>query len=220
MSTPESRRDDGRPGLDRLWPLGGIVYAIAVLIAFFTSADYDSTPQAVVEYASENQSELWYSAILGLATPLFVGWFVAGLAAAVEPASRSLRNLVLVGGTTFVVLVTTGFTIWSAPLLDDDVSIATAEAYLALDDFGWVMLGAGGVGMGLAIIGSSLAALRLGWVPTWAGWLGVVLGVVAFASAAAVGLFAWIAFLVLGGLFMLLRGDRMRDTSGPATPGV
>lgn len=216
VSIPETPQY--RPALlERLSPLGGLIYGLAILWAFFASDDYGDTPQSVVDYADANQSDLWFSAIVGLATPLLIGLFVAGLAARLAPAARIHRNLVLMGGTLFAALATVGLTIWSAPLLDDNLDASTAATYLALDDFGWVILGAGGVGMGLMIIGASLAALELRWVPAWLGWVGVALGVAAFASVAAVGLFAWVAWLIAASVLMLVRGNRAPGSpTGPA----
>lgn len=195
-----------RTWLERFAPLGGIIFAVWVLVGFFTSDDYGDTAQSVVEYADGSKTNVWLMAILGLATPLLLGWFLAGLMAWMRPAAASLRTLVVVGGTLLIAFVTVGFTIWTAPLLDDNLTESAAEAYLAFDDFGWVIIGTGGVAAGVMIIAASLAALRHRWVPAWLGWLSLALGVVSFASVAAVGLFAWLAWLLGVGLLMLLRG--------------
>jgi hypothetical protein len=204
--------------LERFAPLGGIIFAVWVLVGFFTSDDYDDTPQSVIAYADSDETNLWLMAALGLATPLLVGWFVAGLAARLRAADPLLRTLVVVGGSVFIALVSVGVTIWSAPLLDDSLDETSAATYLLLDDFGWVIIGAGGVAMGVLIVAASLAALRLGWVPSWLGWLSVAFGVVAFASVAAVGLFAWIAWLIIAGTLMLVRGGS-RTPSDPPISG-
>jgi hypothetical protein len=192
--------------LERLAPLAGIILAVWVLVGFFTSDDYEDTPASVVAYADADEKNLWLMAVLGLATPLLLGWFVAGLASRLRTADSMFRAMVVFGGAVATALITVGVTIWSAPLLDDTLDESTAATYLLLDDFGWVIIGAGGVAMGIMIIGASLAALQLGWVPKWLGWLSVAFGVVAFASVAAVGLFAWLAWLIVAGVLMLVRG--------------
>lgn len=206
--------DENRPSLlQRIAPIGGLIYGLAVLVSFFTSSDYEDNAASVQQYAADSQPELWYTGILGLSTPLLVGAFVAALAALLAPAASFYRNLVLVGGTTFIALMTVGLTVWSAPILETDISESTATTYLALDDFGWVLLGSAGVGMGVLMVGASLAAMRLGMVPAWLGWLGVVLGVVSFASVAAVGLFAWTAWLIVASLLLVLRPNRAAGTA-------
>jgi hypothetical protein len=192
--------------LERFAPLGGIIFAIWVLVGFFTSDDYEDTPESIVAYADADETNLWLMAALGLATPLLLGWVVVGLASRLRAADSMFRTMVVFGGAVATALIAVGITIWSAPLLDDTLSESTASTYLLLDDFGWVIIGTGGVAMGVMIIGASLAALQLGWVPKWLGWLSVAFGVLAFASVAAVGLFAWLAWLIVAGVLMLVRG--------------
>jgi hypothetical protein len=61
-------------------------------------------------------------------------------------------------------------------------ALAEAQAYLAVDDVGWFVLAAAGVG----------AAMR-GGLPAWLGWLGVLAGIASLATVAFLGMFAWIA---------------------------
>ena len=75
-----------------------------------------------------------------------------------------------------------------------------------------------GISIGAMIIGVSLAALDLGLVPKWAGWVSVLLGVVSLATIVAVGIFAWAAWLIAAGLFLLLGRGRPFPRSKP--PGV
>ncbi len=212
MTTPEPLPSRAT-WLERFAPLGGIVFAIAMLVAFFTSDDYGDDAQSVIEYADSSKTEIWTLAVIALAAPLLLGWTVAGLMSWMRPASTALRTLTMLGGTLFIAFVTIGLTIWTAPLLDDSLSEGGAETYLALDDFGWVILGTGGVAAGVMIIAISLAALRHAWVPAWLGWLSLLLGVVSLASVAAIGLFAWVAWLIGAGVLMLLRGNSRDATA-------
>ena len=66
-----------------------------------------------------------------------------------------------------------------------------------------------GISIGVMIIAVSLAALDLGLVPKWAGWVSVLLGVVSLATIVAVGIFAWTAWLIAAGIFLLLGRDRV-----------
>ena len=193
--------------IDRAGAVGAIVFAVGLLVSFFTSADYGETAESVIAYANEDEWQLWWSQILALAMPLLVGLLVAALAGRlVLPGQETLRAATVIGGTLFIAFVATGLTLWSAPLLSaDELTPAGAESYLAFDDAGWVLLGLGGVGAGLMIIAVSLAALDGRWLPAWAGWVSLLLGVVALATIVAVGIFAWAAWLLLAGLVLLLR---------------
>ena len=191
--------------IDRAGGIGAILFALGLLVAFFSSADYENSAESVIAYANDDRWQLWWSQILGLAMPLLVGSFVAALAGRFLPGQETLRAATVIGGTLFIAFVGVGLTLWSAPLLSaDELTTAGAEAYLAYDDVGWVLLGLGGVSIGVMIIAVSFAALAGRWVPVWAGWISLVLGVAAFATIVAVGIFAWAAWLLAAGLVLLL----------------
>lgn len=197
----------GRAGwIDRAGAVGAILFAVGLLVSFFTSSDSGDTAESLIAYAQDSEFELWWSQILALLMPLLIGLFVASLAGRLRPGQETLRGATVIGGTLFIAFVGVGLTLWSAPLLSaDELTTAGAEAYLAFDDAGWVLIGLGGVSAGVMIIAVSLAALGDRWVPAWAGWLSLLLGVVALATIVAVGIFAWAAWLIAAGLLLLLR---------------
>lgn len=200
--------------IDRAGGIGAILFALGLLVAFFSAADYENSAESVIAYANDDRWQLWWSQILGLAMPLLVGLFVAALAGRLLPGQETLRAATVIGGTLFIAFVGVGLTLWSAPLLSaDELTTAGAEAYLAFDDAGWVLLGLGGVSIAVMIIAVSLAALAGRWVPVWAGWISLVLGVVALATIVAVGIFAWAAWLLAAGVVLLLSPPRV---PGPA----
>jgi hypothetical protein len=214
--------DSGIPGPGRvgwvhtLGAIGAILVPLAIVISFFTSSDSGDTGAELIAYAEDSSAEIWLLQIIALATPLLIGLFVASLAVRLRVASDASRALTVIGGTLFVAFVSTGLTLWAAPLLSaDELTEAGAEAYLAFDDAGWVLIALGGISIGTMIIGVSLAALEREWLPKWAGWASLGLGVVSFATMAAVGIFAWALWLAAAGIFLLLRGDRL-DAARPA----
>jgi len=75
---------------------------------------------------------------------------------------------------------------------------------LLIDDIGWVTLGGGGVAFALMAIAASIAALRSGVIPTWLGWLSAVVGLAAAATIASVGIFAWIAWILVASVLLLV----------------
>jgi hypothetical protein len=194
--------------LERIAPGGGIVFAVWLLFGFFTSDDYDDTPADVVRYADADETNILAMLLLALVTPLLLGPLVATLARRIPAVESTWRALTVIGGTVFIVLMTVALTLWSAPLQDDSLDETSAATYLVLDDAGWVMIGAAGIGMGLLIVAVSLAALRYGWAPKWGAWLSLLAGVLAFFTVMAVGIFAWCAWLIAAGLYLLLTGGR------------
>lgn len=207
--------DSGIPGsgrvgwIHKLGAIGAILIPLGVLISFVTSSDSGDTGAELIAYAEDNSTEIWFLQIVALLAPLLIGVFVASLWTRLRLANEAFRALTLIGGTLFVAFLSVGLTLWAAPLLSsDELTNAGAEAYLAFDDAGWVLLGLAGISIGAMIIGVSLAALDHGWVPKWAGWVSLALGVVSLASIVAVGIFAWTIWLIAAGCFLLLKSER------------
>ena len=204
----------GRAGwLERLAPLGALIVAVWFLIGIITGDDYEDTPESVLAYAESDETSIIALQILALALPLLIGWFLYGLLSRFALAESALRSLTAIGGALFIAFMTTGFTVWSGPLLDDSLTDVGAETYLALDDAGWLLLGAGSVSIGVMILAVSIAALRLRAIPTWLGVVSIVLGVIAFAGVAAIGHIAWVVWLIGASVLMLFGRER-----GPAVP--
>jgi hypothetical protein len=192
---------------------------LAILFSFFTSDDSGDTAAELIAYAKDNTTDAWVLQIIALTAPLLIGAFVASLRVRLRAANGAYQALTLIGGTLFVAFLGVGLTLWAAPLLSpDELTNAGADAYLAFDDVGWVLLGMSGIAIGAMIIGVSLAALDLGLVPKWAGWVSVLLGVVSFASIVAVGIFAWAIWLIAAGVFLLL--GHGRAVPAVEAPGV
>jgi hypothetical protein len=202
-----------RSWLERWAPIAGIVFVVAgVALALTPAGDGPGeTASEVVAYASDNQGWLVMTLLFSLLSLLLLGWFVSALFTRVrELGSRMEAVLTLVGGLVLTLLFFVAIATWAAPIIDlpdGQAALDQASTYLAIDDFGWVALGGAGIGAGLMAIAASLAALRSAYVPAWAAWLGVALGIAALATIAFVGLFAWLAWIVLASI-VLLRADR------------
>jgi hypothetical protein len=204
----------GRSWLVRWSPLGGLVYVIGLVILFLTPAG-DETPSTAAEVVSYAEShENWHAAavIVGLAGLLLVGWFVAGLAVRLRDAgARDEGTVAFAGGITFAVLSFMALNVFFSPLFgvtegDTQVEkLSAATTFLNVDDIGWVALGGAGVAAGLMAIAASLGAMRTGSAPTWAGVIGIILGVASLATIAFVGIFAWLAWILLASVAMLIR---------------
>ena len=210
--------DHSRAGwLDVLGGIGAIAIPLVILFSFFTASDdYDDTAAGLIGYAKENQGDIWVQQIVALAAPVLISFFLASLWQRLRGSTEAYRVLTVLGGTLFVAFFAVGMTLWSAPLLSpDEISDAAAEAYLGYDDVGWVLLALSGIAIGVMIIGVSLAALELDMIPTWAGWVSVALGVVSFATLAAIGIFAWVIWLVAAGCLLLFT----RESTAPAPVG-
>jgi hypothetical protein len=210
----------GRVGwIHTLGAIGAVLLPLALLVSFFTADDSGDTAAELIAYAKDNTTDAWLLQIMALVAPLLIGMFVASLRVRLRPANEAYQALTVIGGTLFVAFLGVGLTLWAAPLLSaDELTTAGAEAYLAFDDAGWVLLGMAGISIGVMIIAVSLAALDLGLVPKWAGWVSLLLGVASLATIVAVGIFAWAFWLIAAGIFLLLGRDRVAPAA--EAPGV
>jgi hypothetical protein len=183
----------------------------------------DETGATVSEVTAFADSHEGWSAIVlvfALVSLLLLSTFVGGVYQLVRKLGTSTDSaMTLIGGVLLMVLFFVALNIWAAPLVDvEGDKAAAAVTYLVIDDIGWMMLAGAGVGAGIMAIAASLAAMRVGLVPKWAGWLGVVLGVAAFATVAFLGLFAWLAWIGLASVTMLLTQRRVTSTVEPVRP--
>jgi len=199
------------------WPgrwsgIAGLLFVAGFMAFFFTPAGADTgdTPREVVAYARAHEGWLLAGTIFFLASIAFLACFVAGLYARLQAALRPAEAaLVGIGGTIFTVLCTIALVIWLVPLIDvpsDDArAISQAEAYLAVDDIGWVLFAGAGVAAALMAISATVAAMRTRAVPAWLCWLGIAAGIGSLATGMFFGLFAWLAWIAGASAVMLVR---------------
>ena len=193
-----------------LAPLGGLGL-VAGLIGIMVSPagdDTGETPAEVVAYAQAHEAWTVAIALFALASIALGGLFVAGLHARLQGIATATESaLVLIGGTLFTLCFALCWLMWTAPLTDTSkdraVALAEAQAYLAVDDVGWFVLAAAGVGAAVLAVAASVAAMR-GGLPAWLGWLGVLAGIASLATVAFLGMFAWLAWIAVASIVMLV----------------
>jgi len=205
------RIETARPRWARLLPpLAGIVLVAGLVVSLNSPAveDAGDTPAEIVATASDHHT--WAAIVLffAVAAVALAGGFVAGLHTRLrEAATAGESTLILVGGIVFTICFPLALFLFQAPLVDmpDDHAraLVEAEAYLSYDDAAWVTFAAAGVGAALMAVPASLAAIR-GGVPRWLGWLGVLAGVVSLATVFFVGMFAWLAWILVASIVLLV----------------
>ena len=193
-----------------LGPLGGlgIVAGLIGLLVSPAGEDTGDTAAAVVAYAADNEGWIVATVLYALATLALGGAFVAALAARLRGIATETEScLILIGG----IVLTLGFAfcwiVWSGPLADTPsdpaLALVHAESYLAIDDIGWFLFGAAGVGAAIMAVPASIAATRAG-LSKWLGWLGVVAGVASLGTVAFLGMFAWMAWIAVASIILLV----------------
>jgi hypothetical protein len=200
-----------RPAWTKLLPsLAGIGLVVGLVVSLNSPAveDAGDTPAEIVATATDHST--WVNVVLAFAlvSVALAGGFVAGLHTRLRHVATPLEStLVLVGGIVFTVCFPLALFMFQAPLVDmpsDHArALVEAEAYLTYDDAAWVAFAAAGFGAALMAIPASLAGMR-GGLPTWLGWLGVLAGIVSLATIFFVGAFAWMAWILVASIVLLV----------------
>ena len=196
--------------LERFSPLGGIVFAVWLLVGFFTSNEYDETPQSIVAYAEANETNLIFMLILAIATPILIGWTLARLVLRMRPTEhraacphahrrRCLHRAVRDRDHDLERTAPGREPHGRKRVHDTSCSTTSAGSSWASAASAWAWR---------SWLCVSIAALRDRWVPAWVAWISLLLGVLAFLSVMGVGLFAYVAWLLVAGLLLLVRGRR------------
>jgi hypothetical protein len=205
------RFETARPAWTKLLPpLAGIALVAGLVVALNSPAveDAGDTPAEIVATASDHHTWAIVVLFFALAGVALAGGFVAGLHTRLREVATPIESsLVLIGGIVFTVCFPLALFMFQAPLVDmpdnHARALVEAEAYLTYDDAAWVAFAAAGVGAALMAVPASLAAIR-GGVPKWLGWLGVVAGVVSLATITFVGMFAWMAWILVASIVLLV----------------
>jgi hypothetical protein len=205
------RFETARPAWTRLLPpLAGVGLVVGLVVSLNSPSveDAGETPAEIVATATDHST--WVNVVLALSlvSVALAGGFVAGLHTRLRAIATPLEStLVLVGGIVFTVCFPLALFMFQAPLvnLPDDHAraLVEAEAYLTYDDAAWVAFAAAGLGAAMMAIPASLAAIR-GGVPKWLGWFGVLAGIVSLATIFFVGAFAWMAWILVASIVLLV----------------
>jgi hypothetical protein len=206
----------GRAGaswFQRWSPLAGLLFVLGALGIAFSPAGGETgeTAAEVVSFADAKDVWIVTALLFALASLPLLGCFVTGVYLRLQRAGATTEAaLTLVSGGLFAMLFFLAVVVFTAPLADMPdgraAQLAQASTFLAIDDIGWFALGGAGVAIGVMAIAASLGARRAGAVPSWAAWAGVVLGVLSFGSVAFLGLFAWVAWIAIASVGLLVLG--------------
>lgn len=213
MSVDGATSEQERRGWSERWsPLGGLAFVIGMIVVFALNPDSGETPADIIQAAKDKETAYGYMAIFTLVSIPLLLWFISGLYARVQRLqSHTAPALVLAGGTGFTLLFFVSFEIFAAPFLDFPGKAdptAAANAYLLIDDIGWVTLGGAGVSFALMAVAASIAALKSRALPTWLGWLSLLVGLAAAATITFFGIFAWMAWILVASILLLARPAR------------
>ena len=171
----------------------------------------DESAAEAVEFYTDNDDKMMFSAILGGLSSVFLLFFVGTLRSvtrAGEGATAGLSSVVLAGGAVAAVgnLIFSGlsFTLGDAAA---DLEPAAVQALSALNsDFFFPLAG----GIATLLFACGLASVRGAALPAWLGWSAMVIAVAVFTP---LGFFAFLASI----LWIVVTGIVLSTSGSPAT---
>jgi hypothetical protein len=202
-------------------PLTGILFVLLVIIAFIVGGetpDIGDSPQSIVSFYTDNDSEQMIAAgLLALGSVAFV-FFLGTLRRALRAATGDeggLSTVAMLGGLMIVVgasiFAGIGFTLGDAA---DDLPPAAILALNALNSDLFFPIA---VGTGVFNLGLALAILRHGGLPRPLGWVALVVGIAGVTPA---GFFAFLAtgIVIVWASVVLTQQAAASEPSAASTP--
>jgi hypothetical protein len=205
----------------RIYPLGGIVYAVAVLAAYGVvsgdSPNIDASPSEIASfYGDETGAEQAAALLIAFGAP-FLALFTVALWKALAPAAperSGAATMALVGGAVAVsgILAQAGVHLALAEGADEGVEPVALQALSTLDEDIFLVAAAG---LGILLLGSAGAILGRGALPRWLGWSALAIGALSFTFAAFQAFVLAHAWVVIASVVLVARGSR---SPAPAPP--
>jgi hypothetical protein len=204
-----------QPRWHTLAPLTGVAFVILAVVSFIVSGetpDLDDSPQKILDFYNDNDTEqIFAAAFLGWGT-LFFLFFLGVLRSVLHAAEGGIARLsaVAFGGgllLAFGMLSFAGFTF----TLGDAADHLTPQAAQALNALNSDFFFPVAVGLGTLMISTGIVAIRSRILPSWLSWITLLIGVAAITP---IGFFAFLAF----GLWTLITSVLLWQAGTRAAP--
>lgn len=204
-------------------PVGGIVFAVLILVAILVAGDTGDTNREILEYYADdgNRNQQFTSFILiGFGVLAFLV-FLASLRTALlraEGEPGTLTVVVFAAGVTFSALLLAANALFvgiAESTSDDDFQLDPNLARLS-ENIGYTLFVSALAAAGVMIAAASILMIRTGILGAWVGWAGLVIALallaIGFAFVPLFGLIAWVFVVSV----LLLRPALARRRETPA----
>jgi MFS family permease len=204
-------------------PVGGIVFAVLILVAILVAGDMGDTNREILEYYADdgNRNQQFTSFILiGFGVLAFLV-FLASLRTALlraEGEPGTLTVVVFAAGVTFSALLLAANALFvgiAESTSDDDFQLDPNLARLS-ENIGYTLFVSALAAAGVMIAAASILMIRTGILGAWVGWAGLVIALallaIGFAFVPVFGLIAWVFVVSV----LLLRPLLARPRESPA----
>jgi hypothetical protein len=208
---------------ERLWPaaLTGAGWAAAWMAGTITAFaggegfdPYGASPESIVSYVREYESQLVVGLMLMSLSAFFMLWFTGCMRTRIRSlggdSAEHLSGLVLIGGGTLATIQLAIAGALGAASYTADIEAFEATAALMLLAWGG-LLGVVRIGLAVWFAAVAIASIRHRALPRWLGWPAAVLAVAFFlmpdASIAVIVSFLW---MLVASVTLTLLGRTVR----------
>ncbi|HEX8648969.1 MAG TPA: hypothetical protein VF715_18900 [Thermoleophilaceae bacterium] len=198
-------------GMARFAPLAGVLFLLVAIAAILTSGDppdADAPTNEIVEWWKDKDTQNVISAILTVYAAGLLVWFAGSLREQIARAEGSGSRLASVAFGGFVIVATglavnAALEVTAADTVGDVPPEVTQTIHTLYDGMYFPL----GLGFGLLLLASGLAAVRHGAFDRWLGWIAIVLGVLCFTPAGFVGFLGGIVWVAIAGVVLYRKKD-------------
>jgi hypothetical protein len=188
---------------ERLAPLSAFLVTAFAAAAFIVSGETpsgDDSAAKIVDFYSDNKTEIWVSSVLATLAGLALVWFAASLRAHIHEREGGHGRVAALPFAA-AILIAVGITIFSgieAAAADsvDDIPPNAMQALNALDNGMFFTFALGNLLMYLSV---TVAIFRYRVFPRWLGWASAILALVSFTPV-------FFIALLLSGIYYPLMG--------------
>jgi hypothetical protein len=208
---------------DRLAPLTGVAFFVIVLLGFLIGGDtpggHDSTVKVAAFYTKHRDQQMAVSFIVAIGA-VFLPFFASTLRRTLDWAGGTSRLAnVAFGGA---IIYTTGFFLISTihlALADSagKTPPLVTQTLNSLDNNDFIPVG---LGLGIFLFATGLAAIRYRALPAWLGWTALVIGILAVTPAGFIAFLAGGVWIAVTSIVMYLGGHGAEPAPAQGTlPG-
>jgi protein-S-isoprenylcysteine O-methyltransferase Ste14 len=211
-----------RPAIERFSPLAGVVAVIlwvaGVFIAESGETRDEETPEALLTWFTENETEIAAGEITFAFGVLFFLWFLGTVRAALAVREPTQHLTAIFYGAGLLaglsMIVQAALLVQPYFMEDDTLSADTAQALSTISD---ALFGAVELTLAVSVLAAGLAFLRTGVLPKWLGWASLVLAVILLIIP-----IGWAGVIFLMPLWVLVSSVLLflRPADGPVGPSA
>jgi hypothetical protein len=214
--------------LERFAPLSGVLFLLLIIVGPFIltgeTPDVDDSTRDVVDFWSDNDTQVIIGSILGTLAAVSLVWFGGVLRTTLRAAEGGTGRLsaVAFGGTLIAavgILLFASLEFAAADSVNDVPPQVTQTLSVMDSEMFFIAVG----GVIVMLLSTAVLTLTTGALPRWLGWAAIVILIVSFTPAGFIGFLAFLLWVAVVGIVIYRAQEAPPGTATPppaaAPPG-